>query len=405
MRNISDIRSDFPILSREVNGKPLVYLDNAASTQKPQVVIDVMSKYYEHTNANVHRGVHALSMEATEAMEAARISIGSFLNTKDEREVIFTSGTTHSINILAQAWGRQNLKAGDEVILSEMEHHSNIVPWQMVCEEIGAQIKVVPITDDGELDMEVYRKLLSERSKMVSLAHVSNALGTVNPVDQIIKEAQEVGAMVHLDGAQAVAHMPVDVQALGCDFYSFSGHKIFGPTGTGVLYGKAEHLENMEPLFGGGEMIKSVSFEGTTYNEIPFKFEAGTPNIAGIIGLGAAIDYVNTLDWKEVKSHEELLLSKAIEGLKKIEGIRFVGEPNHRSGVISFLVGDIHPFDIGTLLDKLGIAVRTGHHCTEPLMTRYGIPGTVRASFSIYNTEWDVVQLLKGLERVVPMLS
>jgi cysteine desulfurase/selenocysteine lyase len=388
-----------------VNGKPLVYLDNAASTQKPQLVIDTISDYYKNYNANVHRGVHALSVEATEAMEASRKSIQRFLNAKEDREIIFTYGTTHSINILAQGWGRENLKEGDELIISGMEHHSNIVPWQMACEATGAVLKIIPVTDRGELDMEAYSGLLSERTKLVSIVHESNTLGTINPIKDIISEAHEAGALVHIDGAQAVAHMPVDVQALDCDFYSFSGHKIFGPTGTGILYGKEELLEKMPPLFGGGEMIKTVTFEKTTFNEIPFKFEAGTPNIAGNIGLGAAVEYLATLSWEDIRYHELAILDQALDGLKQLEGIRLIGESENRSGAISFLVGDIHPFDLGTLLDKLGIAVRTGHHCTEPLMNRFELPGTVRASFSIYNNESDVKSLLAGLERVVPMLA
>ena len=405
MKSISDIRAQFPILSREVNGKPLVYLDNAASTQKPQSVIDAISHYYEHYNANVHRGVHALSVEATEAMEGARKKMQRFLNANEDREIIFTSGTTHSINILAQSWAKDSLKKGDEILVSGLEHHSNIVPWQMACEATGAVLKVIPITDAGELDMKTFEGLLSARTKMLSVAHVSNAMGTVNPIQMMIQKAHAVGAFVHIDGAQAVAHMPVDVQALDCDFYSFSSHKLYGPTGMGILYGKAEILEQMNPLFGGGEMIKSVSFEKTTYNEIPFKFEAGTPHIAGIIGLGAAIDFIGTLDWQEVKAHEQRVLNLALSELGKLDGIRFIGMPAERAGVISFLVGNIHPSDLGTLLDKLGIAVRTGHHCAEPLMDRFQIPGTLRASFTIYNTEEDVMRLVEGLQRVIPMLS
>ena len=405
MKSISDIRAQFPILSREVNGKPLVYLDNAASTQKPQSVIDAISHYYERYNANVHRGVHALSVEATEAMEGARKKMQRFLNANEDREIIFTSGTTHSINILAQSWAKDSLKKGDEILVSGLEHHSNIVPWQMACEATGAVLKVIPITDAGELDMKTFEGLLSARTKMLSVAHVSNAMGTVNPIQMMIQKAHAVGAFVHIDGAQAVAHMPVDVQALDCDFYSFSSHKLYGPTGMGILYGKAEILEQMNPLFGGGEMIKSVSFEKTTYNEIPFKFEAGTPHIAGIIGLGAAIDFIGTLDWQEVKAHEQRVLNLALSELGKLDGIRFIGMPAERAGVISFLVGNIHPSDLGTLLDKLGIAVRTGHHCAEPLMDRFQIPGTLRASFSIYNTEEDVMRLVEGLQRVIPMLS
>jgi cysteine desulfurase / selenocysteine lyase len=405
MKSIPEIRSLFPILTREVNGKPLVYLDNAASTQKPQAVIDTISDYYARYNANVHRGVHALSVEATEAMEGSRKKVQRFLNAIEDREIIFTSGTTHSINILAQSWAKDTLKTGDEILISALEHHSNIVPWQMACEATGAVLKVIPVTDAGELDLEAFETLLSAHTKLLSVAHVSNALGTVNPIQKLIQKARSSGALVHIDGAQAVAHMPVDVQALACDFYSFSAHKLYGPTGMGILYGKASHLEKMNPLFGGGEMIKSVSFEKTTYNEIPFKFEAGTPNIAGIIGLGAAIDFMYSLDWKEVKAHEQRILALALSELGKMEGMRFIGMPAERSGVISFLIDDIHPSDLGTLLDKLGIAVRTGHHCAEPLMNRFQIPGTLRASFGIYNTEEDVMLLAAGLKRVVPMLS
>jgi cysteine desulfurase/selenocysteine lyase len=405
MKSIPEIRSLFPILTREVNGKPLVYLDNAASTQKPQAVIDTISDYYARYNANVHRGVHALSVEATEAMEGSRKKVQRFLNANEDREIIFTSGTTHSINILAQSWAKDTLKTGDEILISALEHHSNIVPWQMACEATGAVLKVIPVTDAGELDLEAFETLLSAHTKLLSVAHVSNALGTVNPIQKLIQKARSSGALVHIDGAQAVAHMPVDVQALDCDFYSFSAHKLYGPTGMGILYGKASHLEKMNPLFGGGEMIKSVSFEKTTYNEIPFKFEAGTPNIAGIIGLGAAIDFMYSLDWKEVKAHEQRILALALSELGKMEGMRFIGMPAERSGVISFLIDDIHPSDLGTLLDKLGIAVRTGHHCAEPLMNRFQIPGTLRASFGIYNTEEDVMLLAAGLKRVVPMLS
>jgi len=400
----SEIRSDFPILSREVNGKPLVYLDNGASTQKPQVVIDAVGHCYQEYNANVHRGVHSLSVIATEAMEDARRKVQGFINAKHDREVIFTSGTTHSVNILAQAWGPANLKPGDNVVISGMEHHSGIVPWQMACERTGAELRVIPVTDSGELDMEAYQGLLDERTRMVSVVHVSNTLGTINPVEDLIRLAHEAGALVHLDGAQAVAHLPVDVQALGVDFYCFSGHKLLGPTGTGILYGKEAMLEEMPPLFGGGEMIKTVTFEKTTYNELPFKFEAGTPNMAGNIGLGVAIDYLSQFEWHELRAHEVQLLNQTLEGLKPIDGIRFIGESDNRSGAISFLVGDIHPFDLGTLLDKQGIAVRTGHHCTEPLMDRYGIPGTVRASFALYNNQEDVERLLAGVERAVGML-
>lgn len=404
MKSPAEIRQDFPILAREVNGRSLVYLDNAASTQKPTAVINALDQYYRDYNANVHRGIHHLSAVATEAMERSRGLVKDLIHAEHEHEVIFTSGTTHSINLLASSWGRKNLNEGDKVILSVMEHHSNIVPWQMICAERGASIGYVPLTESGELDMEAYAELLNEHVKMVSLVHVSNALGTVNDVEQIIRMAHDAGALVHMDGAQAIAHMPVNVQDLDCDFYSFSGHKLFAPTGTGIFYGKEKHLEELPPLLGGGEMIKTVTLEGTTFNELPFKLEAGTPNIAGNIGLGVAIDYVNTLDWSAIAKHEEQLLSSAVEGLESINGMRFIGKPSKRSGAISFLVDGTHPSDIGTLLDKQGIAVRTGHHCTEPLMTHYDIPGTVRASFSIYNDKSDVERLIAGLERAVGML-
>jgi len=344
-------------------------------------------------------------MEATEAMEAARKKVQGFIHAKESCEIIFTSGTTHSINILAQAWGTDALKKGDEVLISGMEHHSNIVPWQMVCERTGALLKVIPVTDKGELDLEAFEVLLSERTRMVSIVHVSNSLGTINPLKKIIDCAHEKGALVHVDGAQAVAHMPVNVQELNVDFYSFSGHKLYGPTGVGVLYGKTELLNKMPPLFGGGEMIKTVTFEKTTYNKLPFKFEAGTPNMAGNIGLGAAIDFMESFNWDEIKAHEKKILGMALEGLSQVPTIRFIGEARERSGVISFLVGDIHPYDLGTLLDKMGVAVRTGNHCTEPLMNRFKVSGTVRASFSIYNDESDVARLLLGIKKVMPMLA
>ncbi|MFT4660188.1 MAG: cysteine desulfurase/selenocysteine lyase [Patiriisocius sp.] len=398
------VRNEFPILNQEVNAYPLVYLDNAATTQKPNLVIDAIDKYYKSYNSNVHRGVHHLSVTATNAMEASRVKCKSFINAKKIEEVIFTSGTTGSINLIANSYGRKVLGKGDEVILSSLEHHSNIVPWQLICEEKGATIKVIPINDDGELMLDEFEKILSSKTKIISINHVSNTLGTLNPVDKIIELAHEVGAKVVLDGAQAVAHIPVDVQALDCDFYCFSGHKLYGPTGIGILYGKENLLEEMPPFMGGGEMISCVTFEKTTYNSLPFKFEAGTPNISGIIGLGASIDFVNSYPWEEIQKHEEELLDYLTKSLLSIEGLKIYGTSINKVSVVSFLIGEIHPYDIGVLLDKMGIAVRTGNHCTEPLMDRLGISGTVRASLSIYNNIEDVDALVKGLKKVIPIL-
>lgn len=402
--NVDDIRKDFPILNREVHGKPLVYLDNGASSEKPKQVIDVIKHYYEFEHANIHRGVHFLSQSATTKYEEARKKIQHWFNAKHDHEIIFTRGTTEAINLVAQSFGRKYIKEGDEVIISTMEHHSNIVPWQMICEERKAILKVVPINDKGEFDFENYQDMLSDRTKMVAVAHVSNTLGTVNPVKKIIENAHAVGAKVLLDGAQACPHLKVDFQALNCDFYALSAHKMYGPTGIGLLYGKEELLNDMPPYMGGGDMIKTVTFEKTTYNELPHKFEAGTPNIAGGIGFGAAIDYLSQLDFELLQQHEHDLLTYGTEELAKIKGIRFIGEANEKAGVISFLIGSIHPYDMGVILDQLGIAVRTGHHCTEPLMNRYNIPGTVRASFGIYNTKEEIDSLIKGVKKAVNML-
>jgi cysteine desulfurase/selenocysteine lyase len=398
--DIEKIRADFPILQQQVNGKPLVYLDNGATTQKPQVVIDAIADYYRTTNSNVHRGAHTLSDQATQMFENARTTLQKFLNAKKSEEIIWTRGTTDAINLVAQTWVRSNIKVGDEIIISGMEHHSNIVPWQMVCEQTGAILKIIPVLEDGTLDYDGYLKLLSDKTKFVAVVHVSNALGTVNPVEDIIREAQKVGAKTLLDGAQAIAHWDIDVQALDCDFYVFSGHKLFGPTGLGVLYGKEALLNAMPPYQGGGEMILHVSFEKTTYNVLPYKFEAGTPNIAGAIGMAAAVDYVNSLDRIALAKHEDALLARANELAAKTDGIRIIGTSKNKVSVLSFLIEGTHPHDVGTLLDQQGIAVRTGHHCTMPLMDQFGIPGTVRASFTFYNTLEEVDALFKAIEKV-----
>ena len=398
--DIEQIRADFPILHQEVNGKPLVYLDNGATTQKPQVVIDAIANYYRTTNSNVHRGAHTLSDQATQMFEDARITMQKFLNAEKSEEIIWTRGTTESINLVAQTWVRSNVKAGDEIIISGMEHHSNIVPWQMVCEQTGATLKVIPVLDDGSLDYNASLKLLSEKTKFVAVVHVSNALGTLNPVEDIIREAHNVGAKTLIDGAQAVAHWDIDVQALDCDFYAFSGHKLFGPTGLGVLYGKEALLNAMPPYQGGGEMILHVSFEKTTYNVLPYKFEAGTPNIAGAIAMAAAINYLNSLDRVVLAKHEDALLARANELAAQTDGIRLIGTSAKKAGVFSFLIEGTHPHDVGTLLDQQGIAVRTGHHCAMPVMEQFKIPGTIRASFTFYNTLDEVDALFKAIEKV-----
>ncbi len=398
--DIEKIRADFPILHQDVNGKPLVYLDNGATTQKPQVVIDAIANYYRTTNSNVHRGAHTLSDQATQMFEDARITLQKFLNAEKSEEIIWTRGTTESINLVAQTWVRSNVKAGDEIIISGMEHHSNIVPWQMVCEQTGATLKVIPVLEDGSLDYDGYLKLLSDKTKFVAVVHVSNALGTLNPVEDIIREAHKVGAKTLIDGAQAVAHWDIDVQALDCDFYAFSGHKLFGPTGLGVLYGKEALLNAMPPYQGGGEMILHVSFDKTTYNVLPYKFEAGTPNIAGAIGMAAAIDYLNSLDRIALAKHEDALLARANELAAQTDGLRLIGTSDNKASVFSFLIEGAHPHDVGTLLDQQGIAVRTGHHCAMPVMEQFEIPGTVRASFTFYNTLEEVDALFKGIEKV-----
>jgi len=403
--DVARIRRDFPILDQCVHGKRLVYLDNAATSQKPRAVIDALVHYYEHDNANIHRGVHALSMRATDAHDAARETVKHFINAESTREIIFVRGATEAINLVAQTYGRENVSAGDEVLITAMEHHSNIVPWQMLCEETGAQLRVVPIDDHGALRMDEFEKLLGPRTRILAIPHVSNALGTVNPVKQIVEMAHRHDVAVLVDGAQAVPHLPVDVRALGCDFYAFSGHKVYGPTGIGVLYGKAELLDAMPPYQGGGDMIRSVTFEKTTYNVLPYKFEAGTPDIAGAIGLGAALEYVAALGMDRIAAHGMDLLNYATEKVSAVEGVRLIGTAAHRTGVLSFVMGDIHPHDLGTILDREGIAIRTGHHCAQPVMERYGVAATARASFAVYNTHEEVDALVAGLERAREVLG
>jgi cysteine desulfurase/selenocysteine lyase len=395
--DVERIRRDFPILDQVIHGKKLVYLDNGATSQKPRAVIDTIVRYYQHDNANIHRGVHTLSMRATEAHDEARETVRRFIQAADAGEVIFVRGATEAINLVAQTYGRANVGEGDEVLITAMEHHSNIVPWQMLCAEKRAHLRVVPIDDAGELDLDAYEKLLTPRTRIVAVSHVSNALGTVNPLRKIIQLAHAHDIPVLVDGAQAVPHMPVDVQALGCDFYAFSGHKVYGPTGIGVLYGKEELLAEMPPYQGGGDMISSVTFEKTIYNVVPYKFEAGTPDIAGAIGLGAALDYVMALGMDRVAAHGQDLLAYATDKVGAIDGVRLIGTAQHRAGVLSFLVGDIHPHDLGTILDREGIAIRTGHHCAQPVMERFGIPATARASFAVYNTREEVDALVSGI--------
>ena len=401
--NIQDIREQFPILNRKIHGKPLVYFDNGATTQKPLSVINRLNDYYANENANIHRGVHHLSQEATSAYEEARITIQKYLGAAHSHEIIFTKGTTDAINLVAFSFGSL-LSKGDEIIISAMEHHSNIVPWQLLCERQGCLLRVIPMSEKGELDMEAYASMLNTNTKMVAVTHISNALGTINDVKEMIAEAHEVGAKVLIDGAQSIQHIKVDVQALDCDFYAFSGHKLFGPTGIGVLYGKEDLLNSMPPYQGGGDMIKDVSFEKTTYNTLPHKFEAGTPHIAGGIGLGAAFEFIASLDMEAIELHETELLNYATEKLKAIEGLKIYGEATNKTSVVSFLIEGTHPYDVGTLLDKMGIAVRTGHHCTQPIMDFYGIPGTIRASFAFYNTKEEIDLMINALERIVPML-
>jgi cysteine desulfurase / selenocysteine lyase len=398
--DVNAIREEFPILSQRVHGRPLVYLDNAATTQKPQVVLDRILRYYLEENANIHRGVHVLSERATEASEAARITVRRFLNAADSREIVFVRGATEAINLVAQSYGRANVKAGDEIVISEMEHHSNIVPWQMLCEEKGAILRVIPITDAGELPLDEYERLLNDRTRLVSVTHVSNALGTINPVGEIARIAHDRGIPVLIDGAQAAAHIAIDVQALGCDFYVFSGHKVFGPTGIGVLYGRASLLETMPPYQGGGDMISSVTFEQTTYNQLPYKFEAGTPNIAGALGLAAAIDYVTKIGLDRVAAHEHDLLAYGTSALEQVPDLRLTGTARDKAAILSFVLEGVHPHDIGTILDRQGVAIRAGHHCCQPLMARLGVPATARASLALYNTREEIDTLVAALQTV-----
>ena len=403
--DVERVRADFPILRERIHGHRLVYLDNAATTQKPDAVIRALVHYYQHDNANIHRGVHLLSERATEAYETARETVQSFLHAREASEIVFVRGATEGINLVAQTFGRQRVGPGDEVVITAMEHHSNIVPWQILCEEKGATLRVAPINDRGELLLDEFEKLLGPRTKMVSVVHVSNALGTINPVRMMVRMTHKLGIPVLVDGAQAAPHLSVDVQDLDCDFYVFSGHKVYGPTGIGVLYGKAALLEEMPPYQGGGDMISSVTFEKTIYNKIPYKFEAGTPNIAGVIGLGAAIAYVDGLGIDAICAHEDELLTFATGMLTAIPGVKLVGTAREKAGVLSFVMDGIHPHDIGTILDREGIAVRTGHHCAQPLMDRFGIPATARASFGLYNTKEEIEALARCIEKVKEVLS
>lgn len=403
--SIEQLRTDFPLLQEQVNGKKLIYFDNGATAQKPQVVIDCLSNYYEKLNANIHRGVHTLSQEATTKYEEARKKIQLYLNAATDEEIIFTKGTTDGINLVAHGFSRNFLKKGDEVLISAMEHHSNIVPWQLACEYSGAVLKIIPISDQGELLLEEYKNLLNEKTKIVAITHVSNTLGTINPVKAMVELAHQNGTPILIDGAQSVPHMKVDVQELGADFYVFSAHKLYGPTGVGILHGTKEWLNQLPPYQGGGDMIKTVSFEKTTYNDLPHKFEAGTPNIAAGIAMGAVMDYLQQIDWQKVHEHEQVLLDHATNEMKAIEGIKIIGEAQEKAGVISFVHNSIHHYDIGTLLDQMGIAIRTGHHCTEPLMKRMNVSGTARVSFAFYNTIEEVDLFIKSLKRTLRMLS
>jgi cysteine desulfurase / selenocysteine lyase len=403
--DVDAVRSDFPILSRSVHGKPLVYLDNGATSQKPRTVIDALGRYYREENSNIHRGVHFLSERATATYEEARQKVQAFVNARFKEEIIFVRGTTEGINLVAQSYGRSFLRAGDEIIVSAMEHHSNIVPWQMLCEQTGARLRVIPINHDGELVLDEYSRLFNDKTKVVSVTHVSNALGSVVPVKEIVAMAHERGIPVLLDGAQAAPHLKIDVQELGCDFYAFSGHKMFGPTGVGVLYGRRELLEKMPPYQGGGDMISLVTFEKTHYNVLPYKFEAGTPNIAGGIGLGAAIDYLRSLPWEQVKTHEDDLLAYASDKLAEIDGLRIIGTAKEKAGVLSFVFDQIHAHDVGTILDQEGVAVRAGHHCAMPVMQRFGVPATTRASFAFYNTREEIDVLAYAIQRVLKVFG
>ncbi len=403
--DVDRVRRDFPILQRSVRGRQLVYLDNAATTQKPQQVIDRLTRYYREENSNVHRGVHYLSEVATAAYEGARTTIQRFLNAKSEKEIVFTRGTTEGINLVAQSWGRKNLRGGDEVLITAIEHHSNIVPWQLLCAEKGATLRVAPVNDAGEVIVEEFAKLLTDRTKIAAFGHASNALGTINPVRQMTELAHAAGAIVVIDGAQGVPHLPIDVQEIGCDFYTFSGHKVYGPTGIGALYGREALLDAMPPWMGGGDMILSVSFEKTTYNALPYKFEAGTPNIADAIGLATALDYIGSLGLEKIAAHEHDLLLYATERLQEIKGLRIIGTSRQKASVISFTLETVHPHDIGTILDQEGIAIRTGHHCAQPLMMRFNVPATGRASFGLYNTRAEADALVEGLKKVLEVFG
>jgi cysteine desulfurase / selenocysteine lyase len=398
--DVERVRADFPILQQKVRGKPLVYLDNAATSQKPRAVIEAISRYYEGTNANIHRGVHFLSEHATEEYEAVRGIARKFLNAPESREIIFVRGTTEGINLVAQSYGRAHIHAGDEILITDMEHHSNIVPWQILCDERGAKLRVAPINDAGELELDEFANLLGSKTKLVAITHVSNALGTINPIRRIVEMAHSRNVPVLVDGAQAVPHLKVDVQALDCDFYSFSGHKVYGPTGIGVLYGKAALLEAMPPYQGGGDMIASVTFEKTIYNKLPYKFEAGTPDIAGVIGLGAALEYVNALGIENIGAHENDVVAYAAAAVSAIPGVRLIGTAREKASVLSFVLDNVHPHDIGTILDQEGIAIRTGHHCSQPVMKRFGVDATARASFGLYNTKQEADALVRGIEKV-----
>ncbi len=403
--DVASVRKLFPILSRDLNGKDLVYLDNAATSQKPQVVIDAITEYYINYNANIHRGIHTLAEEATAAYELTRVTVQSFINASLPEEIIFTRGATEGINLVAYTWGKKNINAGDEIIISGMEHHSNIVPWQILCEEKKAILKVIPVTNSGELDIKAYKNLVSSKTKLVSVVHASNSLGTINPVKEIIDVAHNIGAVVLIDGAQSTVHLDIDVQDLDCDFFVFSGHKVYGPTGIGVLYGKKEILEAMPVFMGGGEMIKEVTFEKTTYADLPYKYEAGTPNIADTVALKSALDFINDAGKNSIRKHENDLLRYATTQLEALPGLRIIGTAKEKVSVVSFIIKNVHPQDVGVLLDNQGIAVRTGNHCTQPLMARFEIPGTVRASFAMYNTKEEIDKLINGLQKAIKMLS
>jgi cysteine desulfurase/selenocysteine lyase len=403
--DVGRIRQDFPILRQQVHGRPLAYLDNAATTQKPRSVTDRLTRYYAEENANIHRGVHALSERATAVYDEARETVRRFLNASESKEIVFVRGTTEAINLVAATYGRAHVGAGDEIVISEMEHHSNIVPWQMLCDEKGARLRIIPITDEGELRLDEYERLLSDRTRLVSVVHVSNALGTINPIGEIVRLAHARGIPVLVDGAQAVAHMPVDVRALGCDFYAFSGHKVLGPTGIGVMYGRADRLEAMPPYQGGGDMIRSVTFAATTYNDLPHKFEAGTPDIAGAVGLAAAIDYLTAVGLDRVEAYERDLLRYGTMVLQGIDGLRLTGTARRKAGILAFVLDGVHPHDIGTIVDRHGVAIRAGHHCCQPLMARLGVPATARASLALYNTKEEIDALASGLRAALEVFT